>query len=284
MKCYVCVYRQPVLKGHKWQRSWDEAGKKRGLRKYLKLYRLGIEQDDVCYYDWGDDPAFFAAEEFLGNINRASWGVCRRDVREKLSAGDFVIFFCAKARDERIWEYYYIGLGTVSETIDRSLVWSSAKYKPYRDFFNLLVDSKGRQKEFIYDKHNNDWPERAQAPYILFDTSKNRTHFNLVNPLHVATYQIEDLPWRGNVIERWHLDDENVQAIYNTIPERKGGKRLRIGTTAMGYPHKFQNISSISNRELKQKRRRLLKISKRIASSQQTIFSAVGVQPQMIPF
>ena len=240
MKCYVCVYRQPVLKGRKWQRSWDEAGKKRGLRKYLELYKLGSEQDgDECYYDWGDDPSFFAAEEFLGNVNRASWGVCRRNVREKLNKGDFVIFFCAKARDGRIWEYYYIGLGTVSESIDRSLIWSSSKYKPYRDFFNLLVDSKGCQREFIYDKHNKDWWNRAHAPYIIFNTHRNRTHFNLVNPLHVATYRLEDMNWRGNVIERWRLSERNVRAIYNTIPKREGGKKLRTGLTDQGYPHTF---------------------------------------------
>ena len=55
------------------------------MREYLALYKLGMEQDGECYYDWGDDPSFFAAEEFLGDVNRASWGVCRRDVREKLS-------------------------------------------------------------------------------------------------------------------------------------------------------------------------------------------------------
>ena len=122
MKCYVCVYRQPVLNERKWNRTWNEAGNKRGLKKYLEMYRSGLEQDGACYYDWGDDPAFFAAEEFLGDVNGASWGVCRTDVRGKLSEGDVVVFFCAKARIEGIWEYYYIGLGTVSETIDHSLI------------------------------------------------------------------------------------------------------------------------------------------------------------------
>ena len=269
MKCYVCVYRQPVLNKRKWERSWREAGNKRGLRKYLELYRSGIEQDAACFYDWGDDPAFFAAEEFFGDVNRASWGVCRRNVRERLCKGDLVIFFCAKALEDRTWEYYYIGLGTVSETLDRGLIWSSEEYKPYRDFFNLLVDSKGDQCEYLYDKHNDDWPRRANAPYILFDTSKKRTHFNLVNPILVATYRLETPPWRGNVIERWHLDDKIVHAIYREIPKRttrrNPGKKLRTGPTDRGYPHQFQNLSYIEDHELRRKRRRLLRISKEVA-------------------
>ena len=267
MKCYVCVYRQPVLNIRKWERSWREAGNKRGLRKYLKLYRSGFEHGSTCFYDWGDDPAFFAAEEFLGDVNQASWGVCRRNVREKLCSGDVVIFFCAKALEDRIWEYYYIGLGTVSQTLDRCLIWSSEAYKPYRDFFNLLVDSGGAPYEFIYDKHESDLCARADAPYILFDTSKNRTHFNLANPLLVATYQLEDVPWRGDVIERWHLGDERVSAVYREIPKRSTvGKKLRTGQTDQGYPHQFQNLSYMEDHELKRKRRRLLRISKQVAS------------------
>jgi len=235
----------------------------------LERYKSGFEQRAACFYDWGDDPAFFAAEEFLGDVNRASWGVCRRKVREKLSKGDFVIFFCAKALEDRTWEYYYIGLGTVSRTLDRRLIWSSKEYKPYRDFFNLLVDSKDDPYEFIYDKHDKrkDWPKRVNAPYILFDTSKNRTHFNLVNPILVATYRLGDQPWRGNVIERWHLEDKNIGAIYREIPKRAtGGKKLRTGPTDQGYPHQFQNLSYIGDRQLKRKRRRLLQVSKEVAS------------------
>ena len=265
MKCYVCVYRQPVLKSRTWGKTWREAGNKRGLRKYLKLYKSGFEDGVACFYDWGDDPAFFAANKFLGDVNQASWGVCRRTVREKLCEGDYVIFFCAKALENRIWEYYYIGLGTVSKTLDRRTIWSSEEYKPYRAFFNLLVDSSGAQCEFIYDKHNKDWLRRAAAPYILFDTSESRTHFNLVNPLLVATYRLEDAPWRGNVIERWDLDDKSVRAIYRGIPKRTSGKKLRTGRTNRGYPHPFQNLSHIKDHALKRKRQRLLRISKEIA-------------------
>ena len=187
-------------------------------------------------------------------------------MREKLCNGDFVIFFCAKALEDRTWEYYYIGLGTVSETLDRRLIWSSEAYKPYRDFFNLLVDSRDAQYEFIYDKHNKDWRRRADSPYILFDTSKNRTHFNLANPLLVATYQLEDMPWKGDVIERWHLSDERVSAVYGEIPKRSTGKKLRTGQTDQGYPHQFRNLSYLEDRKLKRKRRRLLRISKQVAS------------------
>ena len=263
MKCFVCVYRQPALSERKWKKTWDEAGQKRGLKKYLELYRSGFEGDVPCYYDWGDDPSFFAAEEFLGDVNGAGWGVCRPDVRGKLKEGDVVVFFCAKERTEGIWKYYYVGLGTVSETIDHALIWSSGRYEPYRDFFNILVDSERRQREFIYDKHS-DWDKRLRAPYILFDRSRDRTHFNLDNPLHVATYQREDPPWRRNVIERWHLEDRNVLAIHDEIPQRSGGRRLRVSNPS--YPHQPQNISCVGAAGLKRKRQRLLEISERIAS------------------
>lgn len=267
MKCYVCVYRQPSPNRVKLKRTYKVGSDRRGLRKYLELYRSGFEPGRACFYDWGDDPAFYAAEEFLGDVNRASWGVCRRDVRQKLQKGDFVIFFCAKEVEDKTWEYYYIGLGTVGEALDRRIIWSAEEYKPYRDFFNLLVGPNGAHREFIYDKHNSDWRERADAPYILFDPSKNRTHFNLADPLLVATYRLEDPPWRGGVIERWHLDNECVRAIYKEIPKRKGsGKRLRTGQTNRGYPHPFQNLSRIGDRGLDQKRQRLLNISNEITA------------------
>lgn len=260
MKCYVCVYRQPKLDERKWKRTWNEAGDKRGLRKYLEQYRSGSEGEGACYYDWGDDPSFFAAEEFLGDVNLAGWGVCRRDVRAKLDVGDIVVFFCAQEGTEGTWEYYYVGLGTVSETIAHSLIWSSDKYRPYRDFYNILVDAGRRQKEFIYGKHS-DWCKRLKAPYILFDPSRKRTCFNLVNPVHVATYQSGEPSWRGNVIERWRLEDRTVQAIYDTIPERSGGRRLRVANTR--HPHQHQNLSRIGNRRLQLLWRRLLNIANR---------------------
>ena len=46
------------------------------------------------------------------------------------------------------------------------------------------------------------------------------------------------------------LEDRNVQAIYDAIPDRTEGKRLRVGMTARGYPHKFQNPSHIGDSEL----------------------------------
>ncbi len=266
MKSYVCVYRQPLPKDLKWEKTWKEGADKRGLRKYLERYRAGFEQGPACFYDWGDDPAFFAAEEFIGDVNRASWGVCRRNLREKLHIGDFVIFFCAKAvaaesTEAKAWEYYYVGLGTVSESLDRSIIWSADEYKSYRDFFNLLVDPSGAHREFIYDRHDCDWLKRADAPYILFEPSRNLTHFNVASPILVATYRLGGDPWRDNVIEQWQLDDEGVQTIYQEIPRRIGGRKLRTGRTDQGYPHQYQNLSHLGDRELEQKRQRLLQIS-----------------------
>ena len=45
------------------------------LSRFLNGYREN-------FWDWGDDPSFFAAEHRLGDVRRASWGVCRADVRK----------------------------------------------------------------------------------------------------------------------------------------------------------------------------------------------------------
>ena len=55
------------------------AGDNKLLKRYLALYNA-----PGCFYDWGDDPSFFAASELLGSPNNATWGVCRRDVRASM--------------------------------------------------------------------------------------------------------------------------------------------------------------------------------------------------------
>ena len=177
MKAYVCVYRQPVVDKY-WQRTWDEADGTPKLKKYLRRYERRFRKNKKGigrFYDWGDDPSFFAAEEFLRDVRRATWGVCRPDVRKQIDKGDFVVFFCAQQQedDRNLWKYYYIGLGTVGDRIDRRLIWEDPSLKGYKRFYNLLIDSTGRQKEFIHKYHDDDWKERAEAPYMVFAKKQN---------------------------------------------------------------------------------------------------------------
>ena len=255
MNAYVCVYRQP-LKDDAWQKTWDEASEVPGLKKYLRRYKRRFQKSKKGigrFYDWGDDPSFFAAEEFLGDVRKASWGVCRPNVRCKLEKGDFIVFFCAQQQedDKDLWKYYYIGLGTVRDRIDRRLIWEDPNLKGYKRFYNLLVNSKGRQKEFIHKYHDDDWEKRAEAPYVVF--AKNKTHFNLTDPLLVAKYRVGDGAWKGNIMETWFLSDADVREIYSLIPKRTKYKKLR--TSDQGYDHAPMNLEQLTIEEEKQRLR-----------------------------
>ena len=271
MNAYVCVYRQPIVKRSDWNKTKREALSTPGLEEYLRRYNARFRKGKKklgYFYDWGDDPSFFAAEEFLCDVNKAGWGVCRPDVRGKLSRGDFIVFFCGQQQkaDKRLWKYYYIGLGTVLEIIDRNCVWEEEQYASYSQFYNLLVDSEGNWKEVIYPCHC-DWRKRADAPYVLFDTSPLKTHFNLVNPLLVATYRNKGAVDKGVMLEKWKLKNKRAKRINNLIPKRKGGKKLSTSWT--GYGHSLMNLSKElkhDTRKLKNTRKALLKISNEIAN------------------
>lgn len=98
MDGFVCVYRRPIPTYSRkpspthFELTKETAAqlKDRNLRNFLRAYL-----DDDCYYDWGDDPAFYAAETFVGDIRMATWGVCRGRLpfRKNLKMGDLIIFF-----------------------------------------------------------------------------------------------------------------------------------------------------------------------------------------------
>ena len=259
MKAYVCVYRQPT-RNDDWQKTWDEASGVPGLKKYLRRYKQRFQKNNQMegrFYDWGDDPSFFAAEEFLGDVRKASWGVCRPNVRCELEEGDFVVFFCAQQqrRDKDVWKYYYIGVGTVGEVIDRKQIWTKEKYKQYREFYNLLTDSKGKHNELIHSYHEDkiknkegevielDWERKSRKPYIIFDGSGDKTHFNLVSPLLVATYESRKEVEEGIVLEKWRRENSYAKKINRLIPRRVGRKKLR--TSDQGYDHAPMNLATI---------------------------------------
>jgi len=109
MRAYVCTYRHSSPSPRDRRQTEEAAAALPLLRTYLDQYdKLG------SVLDWGDDPSFFAASELLGDVRRATWGVCRRDVRASLGPGDFVVFICGR-QDKRFWEYYlcYIVRGKV---------------------------------------------------------------------------------------------------------------------------------------------------------------------------
>ncbi|MCY4654143.1 MAG: hypothetical protein OXC95_13385 [Dehalococcoidia bacterium] len=270
MRAYLCVYRQPIKRPIHVKRTRSQVNARPELEEYLSGYEHRFRDSVGRFYDWGDDPSFFAAEHFLGDIRRASWGVCRHNVRSLVAPGDYVIFFCARQQqeDKARWDYYYVGVGTVEETIsDRTLLWRKKKYRKYRKFYNLLIDSKNCHKEIIHEHHDDDWEERVEAPYVIFDGSKENTHFNVVNPLLVATYRTGEYANGDNVMETWFCEDKMVRRLHGLIPRRSGGKLLRTAESGNSHAHmNYADLLDHDERKLKRNRRKLIGISEEVAA------------------
>ena len=220
MKAYICVYLHPIPKDHDRRCSELAAASNPTLRRFLDVY-----DDQNCCYDWGDDPSFFAANQFFGDVRYASWGVCRPDIRKSLKEGDYVVFFCAKSAEGPVREYFYIGVGTVSHKLTREIIWSDEQYTKYQDFFNILARlSKDELEHYetISPFHDN-WLERCKRPYWLFDHEQSQ--FNLFNPLHVATYTGTEGPF-----ETWRSSENQQIARLRAMlfPEKAPRQHLRI--------------------------------------------------------
>ena len=270
MNFYICVYRQKIPEKRDWKRAYENASGDPVLKEYVRRYenRFKKNKDGIGrFYDWGDDPAFFAAEKFDGNV---TWGVCRHDVRGKLDKEDVVVFICAQEQENqkpRKWKYYYVGLGTVGEVVKpRERLWKKRCYREYRKFYNLLIDSKGCHREPI--DYHHDWADRLAARYIIFDDAPDKTHFNITNPLYVATYTEYENAGEKGILERWCLSYKRVNKIAELVGERDIGSRLR--TTNKYHPHKEMNLATrkrvkLGEKQLKEKRQEFLKISRAVA-------------------
>ena len=125
----------------------------------------------------------------------------------------------------------------------------------------MLINENGCHREPI-DNHD-DWAKRLAARYIIFDDAPDKTHFNIINPLHVATYVENNNQSKGKTLENWLLDEERVKRIYRLIPPRGEYKKLRTSQT--GNAHVHMNLSDLEDKELGKKRREFLTISKEVA-------------------
>jgi hypothetical protein len=206
MKAFICVYRQPAVGPNIRQRVEAAAMHQPLLQTFLSRYG-----QPNCFYDWGDDPAFFSATEVFEDASYATWGVCRPNVRRQLIPGDLVIFFCGRQSLSTVglWEYFYVGYGTVRETVERRIIWEDEEYHVYRSFFNLLVnylDGVEAHYEPFGDPHA-DWQKRSKAPYVIFEPGQHLTTFNTIAPLKVAIYDSRQGP-----AETW-LTDPLVKAL-----------------------------------------------------------------------
>lgn len=251
MKAYACVYRRSIPAKSHLDATTRDAANDPTLQKFLAAY---FREDR--YFDWGDDPSFFAASEMLGDVRRASWGVCRPDVRETVEKGSFIAFFCAKPRlsDHAVVDYYYIGVGTVRTKIDRSTLWTDAAYQPYRQFYNVLATmrcGKEARHERFHPYHEN-WRKRL-SPYVIFEANDELTQFNIETPLYVATY-------RGGKAETWKSD---LPA--SRLKELLFGKHLTrqsLRTSHTGFAHPKLRLCGSSTRLLHELRKELIDIAR----------------------
>src|SRR5690242_17635413 len=108
MQAFICVYRQRIPTDSQLRKTQEAAKSDEHLAEFLRIY-------DDSVFDWGDDPSFYSAQVRFGDVRKASWGVCRPNVRKLLKPEDLVVFFCGRAsRDEsKMWDYFYVGFGTV---------------------------------------------------------------------------------------------------------------------------------------------------------------------------
>ena len=227
---YICVYRHFFPSPKNFRLTREQAPKRANLDLFLDSY-----SSNSSYYDWGDDPSFFSALNTQGSVSHAAWGVCRPNVRSHLRKDDVVIFFCAKQPQRRDvnYEYFFIGYGTVLETIpDRSTIWTKTKYKSYRKHHNILAafqSGTAVQHETFYPKHE-DWVHRLRSPYIIFDPLQS--NFNLNNPLHVATSF-------GGKSEIWKSSTSvKVTRLEKILFKDRGiERRLRTSNNRAAHPH-----------------------------------------------
>ncbi|MBO0791513.1 MAG: hypothetical protein J2P36_11265 [Ktedonobacteraceae bacterium] len=232
MNGYVCVYRHRIPPRRDRRRTESAAASNSTLRRFLEVY-----DDQNCFYDWGDDPSFFAASEQFGDVHGATWGVCRPNVRKLLRAGDYVVFFCAKQIEGSVWDYFYIGVGTVSLGLTRQTIWSDDQYAKYRSFFNILARLSGGvlEQHEAFHRYHKDWQKRCEAPYWLF--AREQSQFNLANPLHVAAYT-----GTRKTVETWLSSQDQQVALLEAILFPPFASRRRLRTIHPQISHHHINL------------------------------------------
>jgi hypothetical protein len=228
VKAYLSVYRKPRVAAKFIQQTRRRVDETPHLAAFIDSFL-----QEASFLDWGDDPAFFAAQAILGDIRRASWGVCRRTLRAALQPGDLVIFFCTKQRAEQtgIWDYYFIGYGTIGSVLSRQDIWEREDCAPYRGFFNLLV--RPQAGDFVqwepFASWHKDWTKRMPN-YLLFDRRPGMTEFGLSDALRVASYN-------GEPPERWIREPLPNRLFEITLGRCQNRRGLRTSTTGFAHPH-----------------------------------------------
>ncbi|MBI4571128.1 MAG: hypothetical protein HY723_04200 [Chloroflexi bacterium] len=238
MKAFVCTYRRPLPKRRHWNALRRAADGDPALRRFLNEYWNS-------YFDWGDDPAFFAATHFIGDVRAASWGVCRPEVRARLREGDLVVFFCGRPglrpakeymETTGVWEYFFIGYATVDELVhDRRRLWQEPRLRPYTRFYNVLCSLVGDQLRHheTFDPPHNE--KQINTPYVIFD--RNLSRLEVSQPLRVATWTADTS--RQEVWEPGVAAQRLAHLLFGATDELRGS---RLRTARSGFAHRHLRL------------------------------------------
>jgi hypothetical protein len=82
---------------------------------------------------------------------RLSWGVCRPDLRNKITPGDVVVFVAAdRLRDHRPARYRLAGWGTADQFVSQVEVWQREDLAVFRRYRNLLIRPSADKTSFVH--------------------------------------------------------------------------------------------------------------------------------------
>jgi hypothetical protein len=241
-------------------------------------------------YDTGDDPSFFSARYFGGQL---TWGICRQQVRNAIEPADVVVFFSFRHAEEH-WpvEYSLCAVATVERKIRVSDIWSDPAWRAYQRYLNLVIRPEPGtgwehfERGLPQKKWHGDWawriaehdgltksdfdrlnassffPVRARvrghsvgiAPnYVLFSSDPPQTHI-LTKPPVVAWCK------RPGTTERWEGDTLSQRIKELTVGySRQHGGRGTLRTINLQRSHPVATWSA-SAAEVAQWRERLMAV------------------------
>jgi len=243
-------------------------------------------------YDGGDDPSFYAMKTFGGQL---SWGVCRQDVRNRLSPGDIVVFFSFRKFDETgDSEYSLCALATVERKVRQIDLWQDAKLTAFRKYFNLLIrpsksthggwdhfepaltgvhtdwlwriaDHHGFRKKHFEKLQETDHLEPGTTirgrpvviarNYVLFSSDPTKTHV-LSTPTVVASHS------NGKPAEEWNKDSFSRAVQRLTLDEAAHAtgrnRSLRIRNSQRAHRHIVFELPQVEALEWRAKFLRLI--------------------------
>lgn len=235
----------------------------------IALFKKAVSQQDWPF-DGGDDPSFYAARKFGGQL---SWGVCRQDVRNNLRSDDVVVFFSFRKFEETgDSEYRLCAIATVERKVSQMEVWQDRNLRLYKKYFNLLIrpskSARGGWEHFEPTSQvHNDWLWRIAdhdglrkknfkviqktdclepkatvrgnrvviaRNYVLFSADPDKTHV-LFEPPVVAWHS------KGKAAEEWNRDkfSQSVRGLTLEMAERANGRwrSLRIRNSQRAHRH-----------------------------------------------